>query len=135
MEIICKTPLVILDGAHNEEGARALASFSKEFFINKRILMVVGILEDKDYYSIIDSFKEITDNFISTNVSNPRGMTSSKLCDIINNVGRHCVNIQDINQVCSEIMANEKKYDAIIIAGSLYLIGEVRGLLKDEYKC
>ena len=65
-EIMEKEPFVILDGAHNPGGAKALKETVLRHFKDKKILMVTGILADKEVEEVLDSFMDITKDFIAT---------------------------------------------------------------------
>lgn len=133
-EILNKDPLLVLDGAHNQAGAQALAECIAAVLPEKKILFVLGILEDKDSEGIVRELCKISKNFISTEPNNPRKMTSERLSDIINGKNGTCISIPDLREACKRGLEMQSDFDAIVFAGSLYLIGEVRGILKDEWK-
>ena len=97
--------MVIIDGAHNEAGAQALQETMAQHFAGKKILLVAGILADKEIDSIVKFLTKITDHIIETEPDNPRKLAAEKLAD---------------------------GYDVILFAGSLYLIGDVRRLWRNE---
>ncbi|MDD4376760.1 MAG: bifunctional folylpolyglutamate synthase/dihydrofolate synthase [Eubacteriales bacterium] len=131
-EIMKENPYVILDGAHNPEGAKALYDVVKNQFDNKKILMVVGILEDKDIDSILDYFTSITNDFVITEPSNPRKIEASQLAKRFTQRGLKSVVWKKPKDAVEFVKACYSNYDVIIFAGSLYMIGEIRGLIKDE---
>ena len=65
-EVISEDPLVIIDGAHNEAGAQALQETMAQHFAGKKILLVAGILADKEIDSIVKFLTKITDHIIVT---------------------------------------------------------------------
>ncbi len=129
-------PPVILDGAHNEAGAAALeATMSGRY---ERPLMVVGILADKDREAILGHFCGIADDFIATEPDSPRRLSAEELCGILKARGKNCVAEPDIEKAVSLALetAGRKEsgdgsgYGAVLFAGSLYLIGRVRTMVK-----
>ncbi|WP_027399269.1 bifunctional folylpolyglutamate synthase/dihydrofolate synthase [Anaerovorax odorimutans] len=132
LEVINKNPYIIIDGAHNEAGAQALQSAIQDHFSGLRILMIAGILKDKDINKILEHFCKITNEFIATEPNNPRKLEAEKLCSEIIKRGKNCIAIANVKDVCDYIGKIKNEYDLIIIAGSLYLIGAVRGILKYE---
>jgi len=133
-EVIKKNPWVILDGAHNQAGASALTKVLLDQLPEKKIIFVIGLLEDKDAEAMIHEFAKVSREFIVTEPNNTRRMTGDALCDIINKLGCCCRKELDVSEACSQAMDLSKEYDGIVFAGSLYLIGEVRGILTDEWK-
>jgi len=131
-EILRKEPFVILDGAHNEAGAEALRTVITEHFTGRRILMVIGLLADKKIEKLLDQFEMITDQFIATEPDSPRKLSASELCDHIGERGKNCIAIADPAEACRCAGSLASAYDVIIYAGSLYLIGKIRGLLHYE---
>jgi dihydrofolate synthase/folylpolyglutamate synthase len=127
-EILQREPWVIIDGAHNEAGADSLRAALQDHFPGSRILMVVGMLADKKIDRLLDQFEKITDDFIATEPDNPRKLPASELCARIAERGKNCIAVQDPAEAC-RYAADLSGWDVLVVAGSLYLIGKVRGLL------
>lgn len=127
-EVMSENPYVVIDGAHNSDGARALADTSKKLFAGKKVLMVTGILADKDVDGILDNFLEITKDFIVTEPDNPRKLDKEKLAKIIMDKGGRCKTAATPEESI-EMAAKQDDYDVILYAGSLYLIGRIRTVL------
>lgn len=125
-----KVPVVIIDGAHNPDGAASLRKAIKKYLPGKKILMVTGMLADKDTESILKEFTAITDNFIATEPENPRKLDSESLKDKIEAMGASCESISDCREAVKAAEERGKDFDAILYAGSLYMIGAIRGLLR-----
>ena len=125
-----KVPVVIIDGAHNPDGAASLRKAMKEYMPDKKILMVTGMLADKDTESILREFTAITDTFIATEPENPRKLDSESLKDKIEAMGASCESISDCREAVKAAEECGKDFDAILYAGSLYMIGAIRGLLR-----
>lgn len=125
-----KVPVVIIDGAHNPDGAASLRKAMKEYMPDKKILMVTGMLADKDTESILREFTAITDRFIATEPENPRKLDSESLKDKIEAMGASCESIPDCREAVKAATERGKDFDAVLYAGSLYMIGAIRGLLR-----
>ncbi len=133
-EILKKDPFVIIDGAHNEAGADALRTVLEDHFPGSRILMIVGMLADKKIDKLLDKFEKIACEFIATEPDNPRRLPAEDLCSHISKRGKKCTAIADPKDVCRYTNEVSSDYDAIVYAGSLYLIGRVRGIILDYEK-
>lgn len=133
-EIMARDPFVIIDGAHNPDGSLSLRNTIRKHFAGKRILMVVGILADKDVSEILDNFCGITNEFVATQPQNPRKMNAAELAQKIYAKGAKCIIMETPQKAVDHAMSHRGDYDLILFAGSLYLIGEVRRLLRDAEK-
>lgn len=123
-------PIVIIDGAHNPDGASALRKAVNEYLPGKKILMVTGMLADKDTESILKEFTAITDSFISTEPDNPRKMDAESLKAEIEDMGADCESFPDCREAVQAAAVRGRDFDAVLYAGSLYMIGAIRGLLR-----
>ena len=133
-EVMARDPFVIIDGAHNPDGSKGLADTIRQDFPGKRILMVVGILADKDVDVVLDNFCSVTDEFVATEPGNPRKLPASELAEKIYAKRAKCFIMKTPREAVEYAMSRRGDFDLILFAGSLYLIGEVRRLLRDVSK-
>ncbi len=134
-EIMKKDPLVIIDGAHNPDGARTLRETYEKLLSDKRILMLTGILKDKDTEHVIAEFRKIASDFVATEPDNPRKLTAPEFKALLEGTGAEAEAVPDINEALERalIKAREENFDGVICAGSLYLIGRLRTLLRKAF--
>ena len=128
-EVLEKDPYIILDGAHNPDGTRVLKETVLKHFKNKRILIIMGILADKEK-ELIDNMMEIGGDFVITEPDNPRKMKAAELASVIRDKGGKCVTAPIPSEAVKYALSVKENYDLILFSGSLYLIGEIRGYLK-----
>lgn len=131
-EVISEDPLVIIDGAHNEAGAQALQKTMAQHFAGKKILLVAGILADKEIDSIVKFLTKITDHIIVTEPDNPRKLAAEKLAEHVADFGVAAEAVSDVEAAVHRAKELADGYDVILFAGSLYLIGDVRRLWRNE---
>ena len=131
-EVISEDPLVIIDGAHNEAGAQALQETMAQHFAGKKILLVAGILADKEIDSIVKFLTKITDHIIVTEPDNPRKLAAEKLAGHVADFGVAAEVVSEVEAAAHRAQELADDYDVILFAGSLYLIGEVRRLWRNE---
>ncbi len=131
-EVISEDPLVIIDGAHNEAGAQALQETMAQHFAGKKILLVAGILADKEIDSIVKFLTKITDHIIVTEPDNPRKLAAEKLAGHVADFGVAAEVVSDVEAAVHRAKELADGYDVILFAGSLYLIGDVRRLWRNE---
>ena len=126
-EIICRNPLVVLDGAHNPDGARAIAEIMKKY--GGRITAVIGMMRDKDYDAVLKETLPYCKAAVAVTVENmPRSLECEKLAAAANRYCP-CVTAESYGSAIekSRLSAGD---DPIFVFGSLYLAGGIREELK-----
>lgn len=126
-------PMVILDGAHNEAGAAALEETMERLFADRRILLVTGILADKEVDRMLEHFTRITGRIIATAPDSPRRLAAEKLAEKLGSFGAEPLAVaEDPAAALAEVKRIKDEYDVVLFAGSLYLIGPIRRMMTDE---
>jgi len=126
LEIMNKNPFFLIDGAHNVEGANALADALKKYFLGKRIFFILGVLKDKDFKSMIEAVAPLAHCFITVTPNSDRALTADELSKIL---ARYCNNVYVSDTIEAAIKTSlelASQDDVICAFGSLYYIGEVR---------
>lgn len=126
-----KQPAVIIDGAHNEAGACALRDTMKKYFDGKRILLVTGMLADKQVDKILEAFTGITGDVIATEPDNPRKLRAEMLTERLERLGLSPMTAGGAAESVRMAEDMGRDYDVVLFAGSLYLIGDVRRILRN----
>ena len=124
-------PVIIIDGAHNIDGATALRKSMESLCHGKKVLMVVGMLADKDVNGIIGEFTKISKDFVITEPDNPRKLTADKLAVLLEEQECICHVAPIPEDACAQVNKIKDQYDVVLFAGSLYLIGKIRSILKN----
>ena len=132
-EVMKEEPLVIIDGAHNPDGARTLREGYEKLLHGKKLLMLTGMLKDKDTEHIVGEFRKIADDFIATEPENPRKMSAAELAELIVKTGGKAEYYPDNSDALDAALDRAHEYDGIICAGSLYLIGKLRTLIRKRF--
>ncbi len=126
LEVLEKKPYIIIDGAHNDDGAKALSAFLKKHFSGQKILLVAGILADKEIGKMLSDFSKTGAVFVATEPNNPRKLKAEALYHEMKQAGMDCVFHGLPEAVVVYAKERRDDFDAIVFAGSLYLIGEIR---------
>ena len=122
--------VVIIDGAHNPHGAKALRdSLDKNFPTGKRIWLF-GALKDKNFAEMIRILFRADDFVIVTPPQSERAASTEILCKCLRENNIACAAVEN-NFEAVEMLKNSSG-DVKIIAGSLYLIGAVRNSIKNS---
>lgn len=130
LELMSDEPLILLDGAHNPDGITALKDAVKKYNPKASAILILGMLADKDSKSSIKILKDCFKTVYTVPVNNPRSLTSEQL-------GRECMPYfdtvkvyDDVRKALSLAVDDARKNDSLlVIAGSLYLAGEIRPFL------
>jgi dihydrofolate synthase/folylpolyglutamate synthase len=135
LEIVCDNPLVILDGAHNLIAARNLGRFLSENLIKRRITLVIGILDDKPYASMLKSLLPQCSRAIITRAKTDRALAPQRLYATAQQIISDVSIVPDVAGAAKIAIENSDPDDVICIAGSLYVVGEAKeaiekGLIK-----
>ena len=119
--LLSDNPPVIIDGGHNRQGAAVLRASLEEYFPDKKITFIMGILADKEVDIILDTLMPIADRCYTVAVPNARTMPPEKLAEMIRARGVDAVVLgADMTLDCIK-----EKADVVCIAGSLYLISQI----------
>ncbi|MGB0386359.1 MAG: bifunctional folylpolyglutamate synthase/dihydrofolate synthase [Ardenticatenaceae bacterium] len=131
MEIVSKTPLVILDGAHNPAKMRALVQSVQTSYPNKRITTIFGALGYKDVSKIVEILRPISARFIATepHLLGKRATPSHLLAEMIQQLcpTTPVTFAEQVNDAIEQALAHSRPDELLLITGSLYLVGEARG--------
>lgn len=132
IEKIKDNPLFIIDGAHNEDGARSLAKALDKNFKGEKLTLLIGMLEDKDINSVLEILMPRFNKVITTTPDSDRAMNADKLKEKISKYIGDITSKPDIKEALNYTLEISNKNDIIISAGSLYMIGKVRTLMKNK---
>lgn len=130
MEIVCKNPMVILDGAHNTDGISRLRDYLKRAGENKKITLLIGILSDKGYKEMINMLYPYVESIIITQPHNKRGLDCDKLAEALDERSKICSVESDYAAAYKKAL--EITEDVLICTGSLYLVGDLRKLARAD---
>ncbi len=127
LEFIRHQPLILLDGAHNPDGVLNLCKTLDKYFKDTPVTAVCGMLKDKDYKFCIPEIAKRAKRFIATCPDNPRALSAG---DSASAAGRYCQTVcacPDPLDAFSEALRQTPSDGLVVICGSLYLAGAVRG--------
>lgn len=131
LEFVSKDPDLILDGAHNSAGAVVLKEFLAELKRGRsgsHLILVIGILKDKDIGAILRSLVPLADTVILTRPDDPRGASPQ---DLLRRMPRSekAVIFDRVPEAVQQAQALARPEDLICVTGSLYTVGEAKAYL------
>jgi dihydrofolate synthase/folylpolyglutamate synthase len=86
LERVRAAPAVLLDAAHNPHGAQALAATINEEFAFRRLVAVVGVMDDKDARGILEALEPVASEIVVTKNGSPRAMALDELNDLARSI-------------------------------------------------
>lgn len=130
IEVISKSPLIILDTAHTVSSMKILRESIKENFSFKKLIVVIGLSADKDIEGILKEIACVADGLILTRTGNPREAEPEQMAVTAKRFYRKKpMVIEDIDEALKEARRIAKKDDLICITGSFFLAGKMKTLL------
>ncbi len=126
LEHVSPNPDVILDGAHNPAGARALARYLERFYSDRKRWIVYGAMRDKSIEEIAGILFPLGDELIFTAPDSPRALRPEALVELAGELSGRCRATPNIVAALDLVQKEASADDVIIVTGSLFLVGEAR---------
>lgn len=136
LQVISREPLIVLDAAHNPQGAQVLAGALQTSFVTNQFIGVLAVLGEKDAVGILRALEPVLTEVVITKTSSPRAIEIEVLEDLAIEVfGEHRVrtafNVAQAMELAKE-MLNEGVGQAVIAAGSVSLVADILALQQTE---
>lgn len=132
LEIVSKSPLILIDGAHNLMGARNLKKFLLKNLTERKITLITGILNDKPYKAMLRCLLPVCDRVILTRPKIDRALPPERLYTVAKKILPNSLVIPDVRSALAYAVETVFSRNAICIAGSLYLVGEIKEALLEK---
>ncbi|MCJ7572107.1 MAG: bifunctional folylpolyglutamate synthase/dihydrofolate synthase [Candidatus Thermoplasmatota archaeon] len=134
MEILGSEPIILIDGAHNIAGMQMLKNTIKKDFFYAKLILVIGILSDKNVKEMVEIISPVADKIIVTKSSNIRASDPKMLKEFFK---PKTVTVKNhVSEAVKYAKKIAKKQDIIVITGSLFTVGEARdALVSNLQKC
>lgn len=129
-EVVKTKPLTIIDGAHNLSGAEALARTVEQYLPAGRLLLVVGVLADKDVNGILRVFASFASKAVVTRPDSPRAAAPKDVAAQLRLLGVDTLVEPDIGRAVDKALTLAGPKDTVLVCGSLYLAGKARECLR-----
>jgi dihydrofolate synthase/folylpolyglutamate synthase len=122
---------LLLDGAHNAAGARALRDFLDEHFRSTPITIIFGVMADKEIAEMGDILFPASNQVIVTRIASPRAAEPSAIAEASH---RNVIRTENAGEALDEALRITPPYGLIVVCGSLFLVGEIRQSLGAEIR-
>ena len=133
LEIMSNSPYVVIDGAHNIQGITQLDKNIKKYFEYKDMYLILGILADKDVEDMVKVITPKAKKVFTVTPNSMRAETAEELLEEVKKYNESCEAYNDYKNAFEDALKLCKKDDLLLISGSLYMIGEMRGIIKKYF--
>ena len=130
LERIHKHPDIILDGAHNPNGAEALRKALDKYYPGQRVQFVFGMMGDKDMSGVIKTLIHADD--VVYTVRADKGYRAAEAADLAKLVGHNAVPVADLAEAYKLAIDGAGAEGVVCVCGSLYLVGEFKKMLQEQ---
>ncbi len=124
LDIVSTQPLVILDGAHNIQALQTLLAELPALVPNRCLIFLFGVMRDKDWRPMVATLEQVATEVVVTAVRQPRAEDPYSVHRAFssNHSGRV---VEGAVEACRQLLHQASPQDAIVVCGSLFLVGEV----------
>lgn len=131
MEMFGESPRILLDGAHNPAAAKALAEALADI-PRRRLLMVIGIMEDKDVQGILAPLLPLASRVFAVAPSLERALPATELASFCIGLGTPSSAAASVAEGLTAARREADPEDLLLVCGSLFTVGEARALLLEQ---
>lgn len=124
---------ILLDGAHNPAGVAALADALLDQYPDRRIILVLGMMEDKETGLMVEKLACLPELVITVRPDQERGLSTSALAELCRMYGLNAIESDSVaSGLSAAVQAAVAEKQLIVVAGSLFTVGEARAILTDK---
>jgi dihydrofolate synthase/folylpolyglutamate synthase len=133
-EVVHREPTVVLDAAHNLDGAAATAAtLREEFTLLGTLVIVVGLLEGRDPAEMLDALGARDAGFlVACTADSPRAVPAPVIAAAASSLGIVAEAVSSVDDALSRALSQVSAEDLVLVTGSLYVVGPARTLLRTE---
>ena len=125
-ELLSEEPLFIVDGGHNPQCAQTVAENLLRYFPDKRRILLLGVLKDKDVSGLTDRLDPVADEYLCITPESPRALTAEALAELLGRYGKPVTVCGSIRDGVSAALERADGDSVVCAVGSLYSVGEIR---------
>lgn len=125
-EVLTGEPTVVLDGAHNLAGAKALATTLCRYFPDRQVVLVLGMLADKERQKVMQTLVPLSKAVVVTKPNSPRALTWQQIATWARQYVPAVEVCEQIPTAVNKGLAIADPADVVCITGSLYMLAEAR---------
>ena len=125
-ELLSDEPLFVVDGGHNPQCAQTVAENLLRYFPDKRRILLLGILKDKDYGGLTDILDPVADEYLCITPGSFRALPAEELAEHLKRYGKPVTVCGSIKDGVTAALERSDADSVVCAVGSLYSVGEIR---------
>jgi dihydrofolate synthase/folylpolyglutamate synthase len=133
LELLSLKPKILLDGAHNVDGAMALTQ-AIPLYIRDRLILCLGMLADKEREKVVDMLVPLADEIIITRPDSPRAGDWRALGSLAEQHGRPVTCLENPKEAVIFALSRLRENDMLCVTGSIYMLADARQALIEKLK-
>ncbi len=131
--ILCRKPLFVMDGAHNQGAAEKLRETLKMGFTNRKIIYIIGVLADKEHEKLLKTMLPLAWKVFTVTPFSPRALDGRKLAEEARKYHQDVTFCHEIRGAVRQSLWLAAEEKAMVLAfGSLSYLGEIRKALEEN---
>lgn len=131
MEIMRTNPVILLDGAHNIDGIDKLQKGIEQYFKYRKLYLIIGILTDKQIDEMLKIITPMAERVIAVTPNSERAEQAEALKEKVLCFNPKCDAYSDYQEAYRYALSLCEEEDLLVVCGSLYMIGDIRKIIKD----
>ncbi|WP_238947992.1 folylpolyglutamate synthase/dihydrofolate synthase family protein [Clostridium sp. YIM B02569] len=133
LEVLKKKPTIVIDGAHNIDGIKALRKNIEKYFKYNKLYLLLGILADKQVKEMVQEITPLAEKVYALTPHSERAELSENLKEEILNYNSNTIALESYEEAFSLALKEAKEEDLIVVSGSLYMIGDMRKIIRNKF--
>ena len=130
LEVLSNNPYVVIDGAHNIQGIQTLSKNIKKYFEYDNLYLILGILADKDVEEMIKVITPMAQKIYAVTPNSIRAELADDLRSEVIKYNINCKAYDDYEEAYIKALSDADRNDLILASGSLYMIGDMRKIIR-----
>jgi dihydrofolate synthase/folylpolyglutamate synthase len=124
-QVLSRSPIVVVDSAHNRDSALKLRLALDDYFPDKRVTLIFGASADKDLAGMFDELLPRVSRLIVTQAAHPRAADPADLTRLAHTHGVRVETVLPVDQALRHALDTQQADEVILAAGSLFVAGEI----------
>lgn len=124
-QVVARDPVFIVDGGHNPQCVEALVDNVRAYLSGRRLVVLTGVLADKDYAAMYGEMARLADAFVTVTPPSPRALPAEALAVYLRGLGCSAAACAGVPQAVAEARRLAGPSGAVLAYGSLYMAGAV----------